>query len=65
MKKINENGLNKIILDQISNNIPSMFICVGMQILFSRSYELGVTDGLNIFNGEVKKIVTKPKARNG
>ena len=64
MKKINENGLNKIILDQISNNIPSMFICVGMQILFSRSYELGVTDGLNIFNGEVKKIVTKKPKKN-
>tara|TARA_B100001057_G_scaffold501029_1_gene619832 strand:+ start:18639 stop:19271 length:633 start_codon:yes stop_codon:yes gene_type:complete len=61
MEKIKENGLDKIILDQISNNMPCMFICVGMQILFSKSYELGVTDGLNIFNGEVKKIITKPK----
>lgn len=61
MKKIKENNLDKIILDQMSKNIPEMFICVGMQILFSKSYELGITNGLNIFNGEVKKIFTKPK----
>ena len=61
MNRIKEKGLDKIIFDEISKNTPSMFICVGMQILFSKSYELGITKGLNIFNGEVKKIETNPK----
>ena len=61
MSRIKEKGLDEIILEEIAKNKPSMFICVGMQILFSKSYELGVTNGLNLFNGEVKKIFTKPK----
>ncbi len=61
MKKMRDKGLAKIVLNQISNNKPSMFICVGMQILFSKSYEFGETKGLDIFKGEVKKIATSPE----
>jgi glutamine amidotransferase len=61
MKKMRDKGLAEIVLNQISTNKPSMFICVGMQILFSKSHEFGETKGLDIFKGEVKKIVTYPK----
>ena len=47
--------LDNIIKDQI-NLIPSLFICVGMQILFESSEEFGFTEGLGIINGSVKKI---------
>ena len=35
---------------------PYLGICLGMQILLSKSYEIYETEGLNIIKGEVKKI---------
>ena len=34
-------------------------ICLGMQIMMSKGYEHGEHSGLNLIEGEVKKIVTK------
>ncbi len=56
MDKLRENNLDKYIIKTISKKIPCLFICVGMQILFTKSYELGEHNGLNIFEGEVNKI---------
>ena len=35
---------------------PILGICLGMQILFSKSYEFEETNGLNLIEGSVKKI---------
>jgi len=59
MEKLQKENLDKIILEELFKNKPSMFICVGMQILFSSSNEFGVNKGLNFFKGEVKKISEK------
>ena len=59
MEKLKERNLDKFIIEKVSSNIPSLFICVGMQILFTKSYEFGVTHGLNILKGEVLKIPSK------
>ena len=56
MEKLQKENLDKIILEVLFKNKPSMFICVGMQILFSSSNEFGFNKGLNFFEGEVKKI---------
>ena len=63
MDKLRENKLDKYISNNISKKIPSLFICVGMQILFTKSFELGEHNGLNIFEGEVMKI--KENDNNG
>ena len=55
MQKIKKEKLDKLILEKVEK-IPSLFICVGMQILFTESYEFGHHKGLNLFNGKVKKI---------
>ena len=36
------------------NKIPFLGICLGMQILFEKGYEVEETDGLGFLNGEVK-----------
>lgn len=57
------NGLNALpgmrdALEQrvIQGETPFFGICVGMQMLFERSYEHGTTEGLGWFKGEVKRI---------
>ena len=48
MDKLKESKLDKYISSNIEKKIPSLFICVGMQILFTKSFELGEHNGLNI-----------------
>lgn len=56
MKKLKEKKLDNFIKRNIISKVPSLFICVGMQILFSKSFEFGETNGLDIFKGDVIKI---------
>ncbi len=56
MKKLKEKKLDNFIKRNIDSKVPSLFICVGMQILFSKSFEFGETNGLDIFKGSVVKI---------
>ena len=62
MNHLKKNELDKTIYRAIQKNKPSMFICVGMQILFSESQEFGFHKGLDIFGGKIKKI---PTSNNG
>ncbi len=56
MERLKMNKLDKIILDTLDKKKPSFFICVGMQILFTESDELGKNYGLKIFEGRVSKF---------
>lgn len=56
MKILNESGLKDTILDNVKNRKPMLGICLGMQLLFERSYEFGKTDGLSLIPGEVVLI---------
>jgi imidazole glycerol-phosphate synthase subunit HisH len=40
----------------IASGKPFMGICLGLQLLFSKSHEFGVHDGLGIIEGEVIKL---------
>jgi len=63
MEKLKKKELDKYIIKNIALNIPSLFICVGMQILFTKSYEFGQTHGLNIFKGDVIKLPNYSKKK--
>jgi imidazole glycerol-phosphate synthase subunit HisH len=57
MKIINKYGYDEKFFNYL--NKPKSFlygICLGMQLLFSKSEEFGNTKGLNFFKGSVKKI---------
>ena len=56
MKKLKILKLENTIKDSIKENKPFLGICLGMQLLFSKSYEFGNTKGMSIFKGEVKKF---------
>lgn len=61
MKQLKKNKLDIFIKDFIKLNRPSLFICVGLQVLFSASEEDDEEKGLNIIEGFVKKIPIKFK----
>lgn len=54
MRELRESGLQDAVLDAAARK-PLMGVCVGMQMLLSRSEE-GPTDGLGLIDGEVLKF---------
>ena len=56
MASLRAAGLDQAIADAAGRDVPVLGICLGMQLLFERSYELGVTDGLGLIGGEVTRL---------
>ena len=61
MKQLEKRNLSSCILEYSKKNRPLLGICLGMQLLFSVSYEFGVHKGLGLIEGEVVKIANKQK----
>ena len=53
IKKLKDTGLDKIVIEEAKNGKPLMGICLGMQLLFEKSYEYGEHDGLGLLKGSV------------
>jgi len=56
MKKLAENNLLKLIEISIQKNKKILGLCLGMQILFEESEELGLTKGIGFFKGKVQNF---------
>lgn len=53
IKKLRETGLDKVIIEEARAGKPLMGICLGMQLLFEKSYEYGEHNGLGLLKGSV------------
>ena len=56
MTRIKKLNLEEVIKSCIDKGKPFLGICLGMQVLFSKSEEFGNSKGLSIFKGDVKKF---------
>ena len=52
-KKLRDSGLDKVITEQAQNGKKLMGICLGMQMLFEKSYEYGCHEGLGLLKGNI------------
>ncbi|MBO5313601.1 MAG: imidazole glycerol phosphate synthase subunit HisH [Clostridia bacterium] len=52
-KKLRDTGLDKVIVEEAKNGIAIMGICLGMQMLFEKSYEYGEHEGLGLLKGNI------------
>lgn len=54
--KLKQTGLVDLIKKEVDNGKPIMGICLGMQLLFEKSYEFGEYDGLGFLNGTIDDL---------
>lgn len=52
-RKLAASGLDRVVLEQAEMGKPLMGICLGMQMLFEKSYEYGEHEGLALIPGSV------------
>ena len=56
MARLRETGLDRAFLDAAASGKPVLGICLGMQMMFERSEENGVHEGLGLFPGAVTRF---------
>ena len=54
--KLRNTGLDRTVREAAAKGKPLLGICLGMQLLFDRSYEYGIHEGLGLIPGEVRAI---------
>lgn len=55
-EKLRSSGLVPVLMSQIEKGKPVMGICLGMQLLYEKSYEYGEYEGLAVLKGEIRPI---------
>lgn len=55
-KKLRDSGLFEVTLNEAKKGKPILGICLGMQMLFEKSYEYGEHSGLSLIRGNVMPI---------
>jgi glutamine amidotransferase len=58
MRNLDGLGLPGLIRELVANGVPLLGICLGMQLLFDSSQELGSTSGLGLIPGQVTRLQT-------
>jgi glutamine amidotransferase len=53
IEKLKSTGLDKVVIEEANAGKPLMGICLGMQLLFEKSYEYGEHQGLGLLKGSV------------
>jgi len=57
IRNIKQRGLDEILREQaVEKEIPLLGICLGMQLLASRGWEIQETEGLGLVPGEVRRL---------
>ena len=51
--KLRATGLDKVVIDEANSGKPFLGICLGMQMMLTKSYEFGEYNGLDIVSGNV------------
>jgi len=56
MRRLNDSGLVEPLKDAVSNGVPLLGVCLGMQMLFESSSEFETTEGLGLLEGSIRPI---------
>lgn len=56
MERVHERGLDELIAERAGAGVPILGICLGLQLLFDSTTELGGARGLGLLAGEVAEL---------
>ncbi len=56
MKNLKSSGMADVIVEATNEGVPLLGICLGMQLLATKGYEGGETDGLNLIPGTIREM---------
>ncbi|MDR1438450.1 MAG: imidazole glycerol phosphate synthase subunit HisH [Clostridiales bacterium] len=54
--KFRARGLEPLLREEVARGKPLLGVCVGMQLLFARSFEFGEHEGLSFLKGDVRPL---------
>lgn len=54
--KFRRSGLDQVLMREVQKGKPLMGICLGMQLLFEKSFEFGEHEGLGLVKGNIRPI---------
>lgn len=58
-KKLAQTGLDRVLCEEAKKGKPLMGICLGMQLLFDKSFEYGEHEGLGLIAGSVVPLAER------
>jgi imidazole glycerol-phosphate synthase subunit HisH len=56
MERVRELGLDDLVAERLEAEVPVLGICLGLQLLFESSTELGGAEGIGLLSGEVREL---------
>lgn len=57
--KLRQTGLDRYVCERAASGVPLLGICLGMQLLFKKSFEYGEHEGLGLLKGRVVGMAGK------
>lgn len=58
-EKLRTSGMDRAVKEETEKGKPLLGVCLGMQMLFERSHEYGVHEGLGLLKGEIRPIAER------
>ena len=56
MNALQNHGLTDVVRERVTDGVPLLGVCVGMQMLFEESVEFGKSRGLGLLKGRVRRF---------
>jgi glutamine amidotransferase len=58
-EKLRASGMDRVVREEAAKGKPLLGICLGMQLLFEKSFEYGEHEGLGLLHGEIRPIAER------